>query len=256
MKVGCADMRGNFFSMGGRAMASKKPLLLLIDDDASLRRYLSTLLAGAGYDVEVAENGQQGLDLAHRKGPAVVVLDLGLPDIDGQELLLQLRDRMQMPIVVLSAREDPVEKIAALDHGADDYLTKPFSSGELLARLRLALRHHALGSPADQSPLFEFGDLRVDLFGHRVVLGENEIHLTPIEFKMLSLLVRHAGRVLQYQYLLNEVWGPAATQGPQNVRVMIAGLRRKIEADPARPRYLLTEQGIGYRLMPSDVYSK
>jgi two-component system KDP operon response regulator KdpE len=234
-------------------MLSKKPLVLLIDDDEPLRKYLNTLLAGAGYEVQLAESGEQGLQLAHRNAPALVILDLGLPDVDGQELLLKLRDRMQMPIVVLSGREQPVEKIAALDHGADDYLTKPFSSGELLARIRLALRHHALGNQADQSTIYEFGELRVDLLNHRVFVGDKEVHLTPIEFKILSILARHAGKVLRHQYLLNEIWGPASTQGPQNVRVLMAGLRRKIEADSAQPRYLLTEQGVGYRLMPHDV---
>jgi two-component system KDP operon response regulator KdpE len=233
-------------------MLAKKPLLLLIDDDQPLRKYLSTLLAGAGYEVQLAENGDQGLQLALRNTPALVILDLGLPDIDGQELLLKLRDRLQMPIVVLSCRDEPAEKIAALDHGADDYLTKPFSSGELLARIRLALRHHANGNQADQSTIYEFDELRVDLLNHRVFVADREVHLTPIEFKILSLLARHAGKVLRHQYLLSEVWGPASTQGPQSVRVLMAGLRRKIEADSARPRYLLTEQGIGYRLMPHD----
>jgi len=236
-------------------MPFKKPAVLLIDDDAPLRAYLSTLLAGAGYEVLAAESGAQALQLATSRLPAVVILDLGLPDVDGQELLLKLRDRMQIPIVVLSARDAPAEKIAALDHGADDYLTKPFSSGELLARLRLALRHHALANRTDQSPIFEFGDLRVDLFDRRVFVGGNEIHLTPIEFKLLSALVRHAGKVLQYQFLLNEIWGPTSSQGPQNVRVLVAGLRRKLDSDSTRPRHLLTEQGIGYRLMLCDVYS-
>jgi len=236
-------------------MLSKKPLVLLIDDDEPLRKYLSTLLAGAGYEVETADSGEQGLKLAQLHAPALVILDLGLPDMDGQQLLLKLRDRTQTPVVVLSGREDPAEKIAALDHGADDYLTKPFSSGELLARIRLALRHHTVGNQAGQSPMFEFGDLRVDLFNHRVFVGDIEVHLTPIEFKILSILTRHAGKVLQHQFLLNEVWGPNSACGPQNVRVAMAALRRKIEADPVRPRYLLTEQGIGYRLMPHDALS-
>jgi two-component system, OmpR family, KDP operon response regulator KdpE len=236
-------------------MPLTKPAVLLIDDDEPLRAYLSTLLAGAGYDVLAAESGAQALKLAASRVPAVVILDLGLPDVDGQELLLELRDRMQVPIIVLSARDASAEKIEALDHGADDYLTKPFCSGELLARLRLALRHHALANRSDHPPIFELGDLRVDLFDRRVFVGGNEIHLTPIEFKLLSVLVRHAGKVLQYRYLLNEIWGPLAGQGPQNIRVLIAALRRKIESDPARPRHLLTEQGIGYRLILCDVYS-
>jgi two-component system, OmpR family, KDP operon response regulator KdpE len=233
-------------------MPFKKPLILLVDDDGPLRKYLSTLLAGAGYEVLPAENGGEALKHVESIVPAAVVLDLGLPDMDGQELLLNLRERLEKPIVVLSARDDPAEKIAALDHGADDYLTKPFSSGELLARIRLALRHHAQANPVETSPILEFGDLRVDLFAHRVFIAGKEIHLTPIEFKVLTIFVRHVGKILHHQYLLNEIWGPTAPQRVQNVRVLIAGLRRKIECDPARPRHLLTEQGIGYRLMPSD----
>ncbi len=233
-------------------MPFAKPLILLVDDDAPLRKYLGTLLAGAGYEVLPAENGEQALKEMETHTAAAVVLDLGLPDIDGQQLLVKLRERLETPIVVLSARDDPAEKIAALDHGADDYLTKPFSSGELLARIRLALRHHAQANPADKSPILAFGGLRVDLFAHRVFVEGREIHLTPIEFKVLALFVRHAGKVLHHRFLLNEVWGPAAPQQAQNVRVLIAGLRRKIETDPARPRHLLTEQGIGYRLMPCE----
>lgn len=233
-------------------MPFKKPLVLLVDDDGPLRKYLGTLLAGAGYEVLPVECGEEALKEIETHPPAAVVLDLGLPDIDGQLLLVKLRERSETPIVVLSARDDPAEKIAALDHGADDYLTKPFSSGELLARIRLALRHHAQANSADKSPIFEFGDLRVDLFAHRVFVEGQEVHLTPIEFKVLALFVRHAGKVLQHRFLLNEVWGPAGPQQAQNVRVLIAGLRRKIESDPARPRHLLTEQGIGYRLMPCE----
>src|SRR6476659_7079170 len=163
---------------GGGTMPFKKPAVLLIDDDAPLRAYLSTLLAGAGYEVLAAESGAQALQLATSRLPAVVILDLGLPDVDGQELLLKLRDRMQIQIVFLSSRDAPAEKIAALDHGADDYLTKPFSSGELLARLRLALRHHAPDNQADQSTVYEFGELCLDLLNHQVFVGDKEVHLT------------------------------------------------------------------------------
>jgi two-component system KDP operon response regulator KdpE len=231
-------------------MLSKKPLVLLIDDDAPLRKYLRTLLSGAGYEVALAATGEEGFQLAETSTPALVILDLGLPDVDGQQLLLKIRTRWQMPIMVLSGREEPDEKIAALDHGADDYLTKPFSSGELLARIRLALRHHAHADEVNQSTVFEFGDVRLDLLNHRVLLGGKEIHLTPIEFKTLVIFARHIGKVLRHEYLLGEVWGAAPPPGTQNLRVLMAGLRRKIEADPARPRYLLTEQGIGYRLIP------
>jgi len=174
-----------------------------------------------------------------------------LPDIDGQQVLLRVRERLDIPIIVLSARDEPTEIIAALDHGADDYLTKPFCSGELLARMRLALRHYANAHLPDQSPVFNFGKLRIDLLNHRVFVAGNEVQLTPTEFKVLAIFARHAGKVLRHNYLLNEVWGPAASQSPQNIRLVMAALRRKIEADPARTRYLLTEQGIGYRLMPA-----
>ncbi len=236
---------------GGSAMQANKSLILLIEDDGPLRNYLHPLLAGAGYSVELAEDGAQGLALARSRSPSIIILDLGLPDIDGQELLLVLRKKSSSPIVVLSARDDPAEKIAALDHGADDYLTKPFNSGELLARIRLALRHHTSNQTAQDMPTFEFGDLRVNLFDRQVFVAGDEVHLTPIEFKLLSTMVRHAGKVLTYQFLLNEVWGPKDAQSAQNVRVFVAGLRRKIEADPARPRHLITEQGIGYRFLPT-----
>jgi two-component system, OmpR family, KDP operon response regulator KdpE len=230
-------------------MQFNKPQLVLIEDDAPLRKYLCTLLGGAGYRVEAAGNGTNGLELARAHRPALVVLDLGLPDVDGQNVLLMIRQEMDVPVIVLSARSDPFEKISALDNGADDYVTKPFNSGELLARLRLALRHHSLGQSAEETPVFEFGDLRINLFDHQTYVNGCEVHLTPIEFKLLSYLARHVGKVATYQALLNAVWGTKRGQSAQNVRVFIAGLRRKIEPDPAYPRHLITEQGIGYRLL-------
>jgi two-component system, OmpR family, KDP operon response regulator KdpE len=230
-------------------MQSNKPHVVLIEDDAPLQKHLRTLLGGAGYRVEAANNGTNGLELARAQKPALIVLDLGLPDIDGQSVLLMIRQEMDVPVVVLSARNDPFEKINALDNGADDYLTKPFNSGELLARLRLALRHHSLGQSAEDTPVFQFGDLRINLFDHQTYVNECEVHLTPIEFKLLSYLARHVGKVVTYQALLNAVWGTKRGQSAQNVRVFIAGLRRKIEPDPAHPRHLITEQGIGYRLL-------
>jgi two-component system, OmpR family, KDP operon response regulator KdpE len=237
-------------------MASNKPLVLLIEDDMPLRKYLRTLLSGAGYTVEEAENGEQGIRLAARMMPAVVILDLGLPDVDGQDVLRVLREKLQVPIVVLSGREQPIDKIEALDHGADDYLTKPFSTGELLARIRVALRHAALGQRAGESPMFEFGDLQVDLFARRVFVRNSEVHLTPLEYKLLATLVCHAGKVLTYSYLLREVWGTKQMEDPQNLRVFMAGLRRKLEVDPARPQFLLTEQGVGYRLAVADPFDR
>ena len=237
-------------------MTSNKPLVLLIEDDKPLRQYLRTLLSGAGYTVAEAENGEQGIRLAGRMMPAVLILDLGLPDLDGQDVLRCLREKLQVPIVVLSGREEPIDKIEALDHGADDYLTKPFSTGELLARLRVALRHAALGQRAGESPLFEYGDLQVDLFARRVFVRNTEVHLTPLEFKLLATLVGHAGKVLTYGFLLREVWGTKQMEDPQNLRVFVANMRRKIELDPARPRHLLTEQGVGYRLAVDNPFDR
>lgn len=170
-------------------MTSSNPLVLLIEDDTPLRKYLRTLLSGAGYSLEEAETGEQGIRLASRMMPAVVILDLGLPDVDGQDVLRALREKLQVPIVVLSGREQPIDKIEALDHGADDYLTKPFSTGELLARIRVALRHAALGQRAGESPLFEFGDLQVDLFARRVFVRNSEVHLTPLNTNCLRRLL-------------------------------------------------------------------
>jgi two-component system KDP operon response regulator KdpE len=237
-------------------MTSGKPLVLLIEDDTPLRKYLRTLLTGAGYSLEEAETGEQGIRLASRMMPAVVILDLGLPDVDGQDVLRALREKLQVPIVVLSGREQPIDKIEALDHGADDYLTKPFSTGELLARIRVALRHAALGQRAGESPLFEFGDLQVDLFARRVFVRNSEVHLTPLEYKLLATLVGHAGKVLTHGFLLRELWGTKQMEDPQHLRVFMAGLRRKIEVDPARPRHLLTEQGVGYRLAVANPYDR
>jgi two-component system, OmpR family, KDP operon response regulator KdpE len=178
-----------------------------------------------------------------------VILDLGLPDMDGQEILQQLREWLSVPVIVLSARDQEQQKILALDHGADDYLTKPFSTGELMARIRAALRHAARvtnGETAETS--YEIGELRVDLAARRVFVAAKEVHLTPIEFKLLTTLVHSAGKVLTHRQLLKDVWGPHQVEETHYLRVFMANLRRKLEADPAQPRYLLTEQGIGYRL--------
>jgi two-component system KDP operon response regulator KdpE len=175
-----------------------------------------------------------------------VILDLGLPDMDGQEVLKQLREWYTAPIIVLSARDQEQQKVTALDSGADDYLTKPFSTVELLARIRVALRHSARGDESD-STVFERGDLKIDLAARSVFAHGNEVHLTPIEFKLLTSLVRHPGKVLTHQQLLKEVWGPHHLDETHYLRVFMTSLRRKLETDPARPQYLLTEQGVGYR---------
>jgi two-component system, OmpR family, KDP operon response regulator KdpE len=228
--------------------AHSSPLVLLVEDEAPMRKFLKAFLSGAGYRIEEAGAGEHALSVAAQNPPDVVILDLGLPDMDGQEVLRKLRDWLTAPIIVLSVRSQDAQKIAALDHGADDYLIKPFSTGELLARIRVALRHTAQTQNGNEAPVFQSGDLKVDLAARRVFVGDSEVHLTRIEYKLLTTLVRHVGKVLTHQFLLAEVWGPQQAENTQHLRVFMAGLRRKIEADPAQPRYLLTEQGVGYRL--------
>jgi two-component system, OmpR family, KDP operon response regulator KdpE len=228
--------------------APTMPLVLLVEDEAPMRKFLRAFLTGAGYRTEEAGAGQEALALAAQNPPDIVILDLGLPDMEGQEVLRKLREWLKAPIIILSVRSQDAQKITALDHGADDYLIKPFSTGELLARLRVALRHSAQGQNGGDLPIFCTGDLKVDLATRRVFVGDTELHLTRIEYKLLTTLVRHAGKVLTHQFLLSEVWGPAQAENTQHLRVFLAGLRRKIEVDPAQPRYLLTEQGVGYRL--------
>jgi two-component system KDP operon response regulator KdpE len=227
-------------------MPSASPTILLIEDELPIRKFLTTSLAGAGYLLDEAATGNEGIRRASQKPPDLIILDLGLPDIDGQEVLKQLREWFTAPIIVLSARDQEQQKVAALDSGADDYLTKPFSTVELLARIRVALRHSVRGDESD-STVLERPDLKIDLAARSVFAQNKEVHLTPIEFKLLASLVRHPGKVLTHQQLLNEVWGPHHTDETHYLRVFMASLRRKLEVDPARPRYLLTEQGVGYR---------
>jgi two-component system KDP operon response regulator KdpE len=229
-------------------MTEPSPLVLVIEDEQPIRRFLRASLTGEGYRLAEAETGGQGLRLAAAQPPDLVILDLGLPDVDGQEVLRQLRDWLTAPIIVLSARHQEAQKVAALDHGADDYLTKPFSTGELLARIRVALRHAARLAGDAQPSVFTCGELRIDLAARRVFVSEKEVHLTPLEYRLLTTLAHHAGKVLTHRFLLKEVWGPQQLDEVHYLRVFMASLRRKIEADSTRPRYLLTEQGVGYRL--------
>lgn len=219
--------------------------VLVVDDESQIRRFLRASLTGHRYQVVEASNGKDALRQIVATKPDLVILDLGLPDMDGLQVLKQVREWSQVPIVVLSVREREQDKIAALDAGADDYLTKPFGVGELLARLRTAMRHML---PAEQEPTFQTGNLRVDLARRQVWVGEREIKLTPTEYSILRYLIAHAGKVITHQQLLREVWGPAYVDEPHYVRVYVGQLRHKIEEDPARPRYLLTETGVGYRL--------
>jgi two-component system KDP operon response regulator KdpE len=229
-------------------MTTPAPLILLVDDEMPIRRFLHKSLAAQNFRLIEAETGEQAIRLAAQQPPDLVVLDLGLPDLDGQDVLKQLRQWLQIPIIVLSARDQENQKVAALDAGADDYLTKPFSTGELLARIRVALRRASRVGDDKESSIFESGDLKVDLAARQVFAGDAEIRLTPLEYKLLSTLVQHAGKVLTHRFLLKEVWGPGHQQETHYLRIFMASLRRKIEVDSSEPRYLLTEQGTGYRL--------
>lgn len=219
--------------------------VLVIEDEVPIRRFLRASLSNEGYRITEAASGEEGLRLASSQPPDLVVLDLGLPDLDGQEILKRLREWYTAPIIILSARDQESQKVAALDHGADDYVTKPFGIGELLARMRTALRHANKTGPDNTT--IEIGDLKIDL-GSRLVWRKGvEVHLTPIEYKLFVTMAKNAGKVLTHRFLLREVWGPQDSHENHYLRVFVASLRRKLEDDPARPRYLLTDQGVGYR---------
>ena len=224
-----------------------RPLILVVDDELPIRRFVAAALAAEGYRVEEAASGEELVARATTSPPDAVVLDLGLPDGDGMQWIDWLRGWSRAPILVLSARGLERDKVTALDRGADDYLTKPFATGELKARLRVALRNRALGSSDSADPVFRVGELRVDREHRRVYVGAETVALTPLEYRLLLTFVAHAGKVLTHRFLLSEVWGPAHSDDPRYVRVFVAALRRKIEPNPTRPRYLLTEQGVGYR---------
>ena len=229
-------------------MSSDRPLILIIEDEPGIRRFLRVSLEQEGYRLVEAQTGRQAMVMIKSRPPDVIILDLGLPDLDGVEIIDSVRAWSKLPIIVLSARTKDFDKVEALDRGADDYLTKPFSVSELHARLRVALRHTALIASPEGQKVFETGRLRVDLETRRVSVAGEEIHLTPIEYRLLETLIANAGRVLTHRYLRDEVWGPYRSGGIQHLRVHMANLRRKIEVDPARPRLLRTEQGVGYRL--------
>lgn len=221
--------------------------VLIVEDEQAIRRFLRTALEAEGLRVHEAETLQRGLIEAATRKPDLAILDLGLPDGDGLDFIRDVRQWSQMPIIVLSARIEESDKIAALDAGADDYLSKPFGIGELQARLRVALRRHAASAPGE--PVMIFGDIRVDLASRRIQRGEEEIHLTPIEFRLLAVLLNNHGKVLTQRQLLSQVWGPNAVEHSHYLRIYMGHLRQKLESDPARPRHLLTETGIGYRFM-------
>jgi two-component system KDP operon response regulator KdpE len=221
------------------------PLVLVVEDDRQMRRFLRTTLAALDYRLVEAETVAEAISAVTTHNPDVILMDLGLPDGDGIDLTRKIRTWSRVPIIVISARGREEDKVEALDEGADDYLTKPFGVNELLARMRVALRHASAGPGAE--PVYEAGPLRVDLARREVTVGGQEVRLTPTEFRLLALLARHAGKVLTHRQILKEVWGPAATE-VHYVRVHMAELRKKLEAEPARPRLLVTEPGVGYRL--------
>jgi two-component system, OmpR family, KDP operon response regulator KdpE len=226
-------------------------LIAVIDDEAPIRRFLRVALTAEGFAVVEAENAREGLRVVTQERPALIILDLGLPDQDGLAVIRQIREWSNVPIVILSARAEEKDKIMALDNGADDYLTKPFGVGELLARVRVSLRLSArvLGVSGKEQTEFSFGDIKVELLSRRVFKNKEEIKLTKIEFDLLKTLVKNASRVLTHQYLLNEVWGPNSIHEHHYVRIFIANLRKKLEKDPMRPQWIMTEQGVGYRLV-------
>lgn len=228
-------------------MDEPKPMLLVVEDEPQLRRYLRATLSAHGFRMEEALDGAGGLHLAAALRPDAILLDLGLPDMDGLEVLRRLRGWSPIPVIILSARGQEEDKVRALDGGADDYLTKPFGTGELLARIRAALRRVEPGGPA-ADPRSAWGDVTFDRAAREVRAKGEVVHLTPNEFDLLAALVRHAGKVLTHHQLLKEVWGGVAGAQPHYLRVYMAQLRRKLEDDPARPKHLVTELGVGYRL--------
>ena len=221
------------------------PVVVLIEDEPQIRRFLRATLTGQGYRLFEATTGADGLVEVGSRQPDVVIVDLGLPDIDGIDVIRRLREWTAVPIIVLSARGQERDKVTALDVGADDYVSKPFGADELLARIRVALRHTAGASHEGDDATFQVGALRMDLLRRQVFVGDREVRLTPIEYKLLAALVRHAGKVVTHAQLLRDVWGPTHTDQAHYVRVYLAHLRHKLETEPARPRYLLTEPGVG-----------
>jgi two-component system KDP operon response regulator KdpE len=229
-------------------MSQPHPVIVVIEDDPQIRRFLRTGLEAHGFEIHEAETGKLGMILAATRKPDLVILDLGLPDIDGLEVVKKLREWTSRPVIILSARNMETDKVAALDTGADDYLTKPFGMDELLARIRVALRHAGQPEQADAGQVFSSGNLKVDFAQRRVYRDGEEVHLTPIEYRLLTTLVKHAGKVLTHRQLLLEVWGPSYVDHNHYLRIYMGCLRQKLEAEPARPKLFLTEAGTGYRL--------
>lgn len=227
---------------------SANALILIIEDDAKMRRYLRRLLESDGHEVVEANTGQEGLERAAKRGPDLILLDVGLPDIAGRKVVDRVREWTDTPVLVVSGRDSEESKVKILDAGADDYVTKPFGADEFLARVRVGLRHAQKLTGPDDDAVFINGNLRVDRVARRVYLGDEEVDLTPTEYSLLLTLIDNAGCVMTHQQILEEVWGPECVGRDHYVRVYMAHLRSKIEEDPARPRHILTETGVGYRL--------
>ncbi|MEW6037651.1 MAG: response regulator [Pseudomonadota bacterium] len=229
-------------------MPGPNPVVVVVEDDPQMRRFLRASLRSHGFQVFEADTGSRGVIEAGLRKPEVVILDLGLPDMDGVDVVTALREWTRVPIIVLSARSTEEHKIEALDAGADDYLTKPFGIGELIARIRVALRRSAAGAESQSGEVLSGGGLKVDLLRRTVFVGGREVRLTPTEYRLLAVLARHAGRVLTHRQLLVEVWGPSHVGDSHYLRIYMSQLRQKLETDPAKPEYLITESGVGYRL--------
>lgn len=227
-----------------------QPMILITEDEKSIRNFLKISLETQGYKCIEAENGANTLMLAASNNPDILILDLGLPDMDGIDVIKKLREISQIPVIIVSARDHEREKVEALDAGADDYLTKPFSVSELLARIRVILRHQTFSEAAEdrQNTIFKLNGLTIDYDKHRVYIDREEIHLTPNEYKVLMIMVKYQGKVLTHRFIVENVWGGITSDDTQSLRVCMGNLRRKLKEDPAQPKYIITEIGVGYRL--------
>jgi two-component system, OmpR family, KDP operon response regulator KdpE len=230
-----------------RGIISVEMLFLIVEDDKQIRKFINFSLRSQDYNCIEAATGKEAMKFISTKDPAAIILDLGLPDMDGIDIIKQVREFSNIPIVVVSARDQDNEKVEALDAGADDYLTKPFSINELLARIRVVLRHSSSNKREEASVVYKVADLEINLEKHKVTIEGQEIHFTPMEYSVLTLLMRNSGKVLTHKYILKKVWGSYLDSDVQSLRVFMANIRRKLEKNPAKPRYVFTEVGIGYR---------
>jgi two-component system KDP operon response regulator KdpE len=229
---------------------NNKPYILVVEDDKPIRNFITASLGAQGFNYIETEKGNEAIALSMSYNPDLIILDLGLPDIDGIEVVAKIREWSKTPIIIVSARENERQKIEALDKGADDYLTKPFGIGELLARIRVSLRHRTTNQTENENKdTFKVKDLIVDFNKRRVIINNEEMHLTPIEYKIMALLCKYSGKVLTHNFIIHEIWGSAIGNETQSLRVFMASLRRKIEKNPAQPEYIYTEVGVGYRLI-------